>query len=289
MFLRRVRLLPASRLAARCRSWHDVASAGRLGDATPGGHVPRLLRAHAQLLIKRPLVVTSVTAVSASAIGDILAQLFWASGLDARLARAMELHGAGYRYSGATAAMASQYAPRALEGIDPETGATRTVRFAALAGGLVGVVGELWFRRLLVVCPGWTYDAALRTVFDLSLFAPAVLGLVVGGNTLLATGDAAYVGHKLHHECVHSLGSLWSWWLGGVATSYLLIPAPWQPPFGMGLAVVWSAYVSLRLHRPTTDNLASERKARVARMESYLRGRRQWGSEDRTSTTQKDG
>lgn len=85
-----------------------------------------------------------------------------------------------------------------------------------------------------------------------ALFAPATLACVVGGVTLHASGgNTHYAMHKLHHDCIGALGTMWTWWLGGVTCNYLLVPTPWQPVFVVGLATAWTAHVSARLHSPT--------------------------------------
>ena len=214
-------------------------------------------------------MATTAGAVGAAAVGDGLAQLVWASGLESWMAALPP--SLGGRYSGAIPAMADAFSAEPLD-VAPETGVVRTLRFAAIVGGLAGVAGELWFRRLLLTFPGWTYDVALRTVFDQALFAPAVLALVVGGTTMLTTGDADYARQKLHHDCACALGKMWTWWLGGAMTSYLLVPTPWQPPFAFALAVGWSGFVSSRVHRPTARGSRAEEQ--TARMDAFLRDSR---------------
>ena len=151
-------------------------------------------------------------------------------------------------------------------------GLLRTTRFALLAGGCVGVVGESWFRFLLSVAPGWTYQVAIRAVFDQVTFAPAVLCAVVAGTTALATADPDYVRHKVHHDGWLACGKMWALWLSGSAASYMLVPMPWQPPFAVGVSLLWSAYVSARTHRPTLGTV--RRSEDLARKRDYLRDQR---------------
>ena len=148
----------------------------------------------------------------------------------------------------------------------------RTLRFAGLVGLLGGGAGELSFRRVLLpTFPGWTYDVALRTIFDQMLFAPAVLAWVVAGTALLTTnGDTAYARHKLDVDFVHSLGDMWKLWCGGAAFNYLVVPTPWQPPATSLLMVVWAFYVSRRVHLPTMRHGFSEQHS-PERIGAYIR------------------
>lgn len=239
------------------RGWHDVASPGRLGDPAPAADLPAALRFYLRMLHESPLAVTTATAVSAAAIGDSLAQLVAWSDVEARYAAWATGDGTFQQHSpyrGRMQTLAELSAePTLQEGASVELGPIRTLRFALLAGALGGGGGELWFRRaLLPTFPGWTYEVALRTAFDLAFFAPAVLGVVVGATALATTrGDGAYAVHKLRLDWAHSLGKMWTLWCGGAAASYLLVPTPWQPPFAAGLGVVWACYVSRRVHLPT--------------------------------------
>ena len=63
-------------------------------------------------------------------------------------------------------AIAALSVPSTLQGVNPEMGLMRTMRFAILSGVAVGCAGEMWFRRLLRKMPGFTYEAVLRGVFD---------------------------------------------------------------------------------------------------------------------------
>ena len=101
-------------------------------------------------------------ATAAAAVGDALAQGIAAAGLDAP--RGHEYEG---QYSSGMEAMAAQITnPDRVEGGAPEMGVWRTARYAAVVGVLAGAAGEVWFRRLLVSFPGFTYDVALRTLVD---------------------------------------------------------------------------------------------------------------------------
>ena len=106
-----------------------------------------------------------------------------------------------------------------------------------------------------------------------ALFAPAVLAIVVGGTIAHVTnGDWDYVRLKLQHDCYHMMTAMWSFWAGGAMVSYLLVPTPWQPPFTFGLQVVWSAFISFKIHRPTLGRATqSEEEARLV---GFLRDRR---------------
>jgi hypothetical protein len=298
--LRTARRMPCQmRGCSPGRAWHDVASIGRLGDAACTESVPKPLRTYLRLLYQQPRTTVAVVSVLTAGMGDALAQLSWTLGLRIRGAAIGDESAYG-RGGAALAAVAAQAVPATREGASPEMGVQRTVRFALLAGGFVGVVGESWFRFLLSVAPGYTYEVAVRAVFDQVrtwrpfsvsrfrwdrtphiasvsvaawqvLFAPVALGLVVAGTTALATGDPDYVRHKLR-DGWHACGKMWGWWLAGSATSYMLVPPPWQPPFAAGLSLLWLAYISARTHRPTVG--ATRKSEDLERVRDFLRDRR---------------
>lgn len=137
-----------------------------------------------------------------------------------------------------------------------ELGPVRTLRFSLLTGLLVGCVGDLWFRHVLLPnMPGWTYEVALRAAFDQTFFAPAVLAIVVGGTAMSTeSAEAGYVRHKVSEDVSYLAGKLWTLWSSGVIISYLLVPTPWQPPFAASLAICWASYVSWRVHVPTRQS-----------------------------------
>ena len=240
----------ARRLLPPARRWHDVASPGRLGDPEPEAWVPPILRSYLRVLHDRPLTITSATCVATAALGDALAQLTSWSGFDTTLD---DFFFNGRRPFGgelyATALRSSEATMQA--GVSAELGPMRTVRFAALAGGLAGYAGERWFRSLLGPFPGWTYEVALRTIVDQAFFAPAVLGAVVGGVALLSTRDLDYTRHKLHRDWAHVCGKMWAVWSTMATVNYLLVPTPYQPPCTAALSMLWAAYVSYRAHLPT--------------------------------------
>ena len=285
--MKRMRLGRCARLIAPRRSgarrWHDVASPGRLGDASPPAHLPAVLRTYLRALHRRPLAAATVAAASAAATGDILAQSAYVLGADGsvRPTDAPAQHRDRY------AAMANMAAtPSLIEGATPETGVLRTVRFAAVVGALVGAGGELWFRRLLRYFPGWTYDVALRTMVDQTLFAPAVLACSVGCITFASSGDFAYAWGRIAHDAVHPLGQMWSLWTCGLAANYALVPGPWQPTFALGLAVLWTSLVSARVHRPIAVAGAD---VQPQRMDAFMRRSRHWeGAESQAALGTQD-
>jgi hypothetical protein len=234
------------------RGWHVVASPGRLGDPD-ASTVPALLRAYLRALHVRPVAASAATATAAAAAGDLLAQLHTWSDVDARVNAYLSAESCRAPFSGSMAAQADRSAqPTLRPDASVELGPARTLRFAALTGVFAGGAGEPWFRALLGAFPGWTYEVVLRTVFDLALFAPAVLAAVVGGTALLGPhGDVAHARHKLSLDWAHSLGKMWAVWGGGAAVSYMLVPTPWQPPFAALLSVGWTYHVSRRVHLPT--------------------------------------
>lgn len=254
------------------RRWHDVVNSGRLGSLEAEGGAPTLVRHYLALLHHQPLASAAVGATAAAALGDTLAQLTWCSGLDARFGRLLDYC---QRRVGSYAVWAAALAtPELEEGASPELGLGRALRYATVVGAVVGVGGELWFRRLLAAVPGVTYEVALRASFDLAAFAPVALALVCGGTLYLSTGDADHTWQRLRREWYQPLGKLWVLWGGGVTVSYLLIPVPWQPVFAFGIATVWSAYLSSRLHLPIARP-PSEKDQQYA-MSSYLRRERTW-------------
>jgi hypothetical protein len=245
------------------RHWHDVATPGRLGDATASAQLPQALRVYLRFLHNRPLAGAAAGSALAAAAGDVLSQVVQVTGLD-MIGDAYVRHDNPYS---AMADLASR--PRLAADASPEYGVARTVRFAAVVGGLVGCAGELWYRRLLVSFPGWTYEVVLRTIVDQALFAPAVLGLTIGAVTAASTADLEYARFRIRHDTIDPLGRMWTLWGCGLSFSYLSLPSPWQPPFAMALGVVWCAIVSTRLHRPiVAEGDDVERKA------SHLRGQR---------------
>ena len=90
-------------------------------------------------------------------------------------------------------------------------------------------------------------------------------------STALATGDPDYVRHKLR-DGWHACGKMWGWWLAGSATSYMLVPPPWQPPFTAGMSLLWLTYVSARIHRPTVG--ATRKSEDLERVRNFLRDQR---------------
>ena len=102
------------------------------------------------------------------------------------------------------------------------------------------------------------------------VFAPVVLGLVVGGVTLARTFDVPYTQYRLADIGIHPLGKMWTLWGVGVAVNYLCVPPPFQPLVSFGLAAVWCGYISDVIHAPcriviTDGNIAK-----------FIRGERQW-------------
>ena len=89
---------------------------------------------------------------------------------------------------------------------------------------------------------------------------------MVGAVTLCDSGDMEYTQFRMREDWIHPVGKMWSLWLSGSALSYLLVPQPWQLPLAWGMAVVWNALVSYRIHKPKTE-------VQVRRMyvEPYLR------------------
>lgn len=229
--------------ARGCRRWHDVACAGRLGDARASGsfYAPWL-----RLLHRRPLAAAAAGAAASAALGDGLAQAWSAAGFDAQRSAESDGH-----YGSGAAAMAAIHAtPKLVEGASPEMGPWRTARYAATVGLLAGVAGELWFRALLARFPGDTYNVAMRALVDQAVFAPSVLGATVGSATLMSSGDPAYARHRLRTDWAHNLGRMWALWSGGAVLGYLLLPPPLQPLLALATSTVWNGYLSLRLHRP---------------------------------------
>lgn len=239
--------------------------------AAPEQQLPKLLQTYLRLLHNHPLAVSTTTSFAAAAVGDLSAQLAWGIGL-LRPATFSKIDEAAVDRGGGTiAAVALQYVPETLA--TPEMGMWRTLRFAACTGAMVGFVGERWFRGLLAAMPGKTYEVALRTTVDLLVFAPSTLATIAGTTTMLSAGsDREYFMHKMRHDCVHALGPLWSFWLGGTVASYLLVPSPWQPPFALVLSTVWCTYISSRLHRPLAGTQRKEDAN--ARVGEFLRGSR---------------
>ena len=128
------------------------------------------LRLYLQHLHERPRTIVAVSAIAAVGVGDTVSQLAWLVGV-----QAFALGGRDFQIGdeskfgsllGRTGGVAALYTPETLQGVEPELGAWRTLRHMVLAGGLVGIAGEVWFRSLLMHMPGWTYEVALRTAFD---------------------------------------------------------------------------------------------------------------------------
>ena len=266
------------RLAQRGRrGWHDVCNCGRLGDANATTRWP-WLSASQRLLHQRPLACSMLAATASAAVGDLLAQAVDASGLDAPRGAEWDGH-----YGSDWSAMASLHTePKLVDGAQAERGLARTARYAAVAAALVGVAGEVWFRRLMFRVPGVKYQVAVRTILDQILYAPAVLAGTVGAVTLLSSADPAYSLHRIKVDGVHVLGKMWALWIGAASASYLLVAPPFQPLVALGTSVCWNGYVSLRVHRPVAG-AASD----FEHVPSYLRQERRWDSEQRSSAPDK--
>ena len=67
------------------------------------------------------------------------------------------------------------------------------------------------------------------------------------------------------------LGKMWTFWGGASAASYLLAPPQWQPSAAAAAAVLWSAYVSYRLHHPAPEEAEM---ANASAIDDYLREHR---------------
>ena len=227
----------------RQRNWHDVASPGRLGDLNASG-VPPLLRSYLSALHSRPLTGAVVSSTLAAVSGDVLAQLAHVTQMD-RIGEDWVEHRDSFS---AMARMLSK--PQVEDNASPELGALRTARFAAVVGLLAGGAGQVWFRYLLNLFPGWTYNSAIRTIVDQSIFAPTVLAATAGSVTISSTGNAAFVRHRFQHDAIEPLGRMWAWWGCGVAVNYILVPNHWQAPFAIAIGSVWCAMLSARLHLP---------------------------------------
>lgn len=162
MLLRSVaRRSPRSTLA---RCWHDVASPGRLGSASAAG-APRPVRFYLRLLHEQPFATVAAASTFSAAAGDLAAQLAWMLGVRVRGVGIGDE--ARFGHGGVSlSAIAALSVPSTLQGVNPEMGLMRTMRFAILSGVAVGCAGEMWFRRLLRKMPGFTYEAMLRGVFD---------------------------------------------------------------------------------------------------------------------------
>jgi hypothetical protein len=268
---RRVAVAAAAAVRGSTRAWHDVATVGRLGDPALPNDAPALLRAHHRLLHERPLLSAAAGATAAAAAGDALAQLAHVCGLEEWIDRlgASPTQDRRYRDASAVAAEIASRADAQVGAAPTELGPARAARFACAVGLLVGCGGELWYRRLRGPFPGWTYDVALRTIVDLGVFAPAALCGTIALTAFGATGDAAHALERVRDDAGQPLGLMWGWWGGGLSASYLLLPTLWQPPFALGLAVGWCAYVSSRLHRPRVRGVGTQR------VPSYLREQRQ--------------
>ena len=225
--------------------------------------MPAVLRAYLRLLHESPFAGAILGSAVSAAAGDVLAQTMTAAGMDAD--QEDDAHGSPFA---AMAAVVNR--PRPTEGAATEMGAVRTVRFATIVGTLVGGIGTLWFRRLMVPFPGWKSDVAVRTLLDQTLFAPAVLALTIGGVTCASTGEVGYALHRVRHDTIHPMTTMWTIWGGGVAVSYLLVPAPLQAVYAAGVSTLWCACVSLRVHRSTPWR----GKRDLEQMTSFLRSTR---------------
>ena len=87
------------------------------------------------------------------------------------------------------------------------------------------------------------------------------------------------------------LGKMWTFWGGASAASYLLAPPQWQPSAAAAAAVLWSAYVSYRLHHPAPEEAEM---ANASAIDDYLREHRSdrydvraGGGDDKTPATHK--
>jgi len=216
-FLGRIRTVPR----VCCRGWHDVFTTGRLGASNPpsSSSLPRFLQRYQRLLHHQPKLCTFCSATCTAVVGDLIAQ-----------------------------ALAAVGACEQIESV--ESPLARACTYGAVSGILVGGIGELWYRSLLKSFPGATYEAALRAILDLSLFAPVTLGLFVCAVAICERSDLEYVRYRLDKDWGHSIGKMWVLWGVGTTLSYLHVQPPWQPPLAMVLACVWHAFVSLRIHQP---------------------------------------
>jgi len=197
------------------RRFHDVCTAGRNGMPDPPTTLPQPLQLYLRAMHASPLVTGTISVGCAATAGDGMARVAaWAMG-DTQVAQ----------------------------------GISRTAYFAGWSALAVGVGGRLWYRALLRRFPGETYEVALRTCLDLSFFSPVVFGLTVAGGTWVETGSEEKVRIKLRDDWLQYLGKLWVIWGGGSAVSYMAVPTPWQPPFALGLSLMWFSYLSYRVHR----------------------------------------
>ena len=211
-----------ARRAPTRRLFHDVCTAGRLGmpadavDAT----LPRPLQSYLRALHDRPTAAATVTAGCTAAVGDGVARI----------------------------------AAWALDDAEVARGISRTVCFAGWSALAVGVGGSIWYRALRRKFPGDTYEVALRTILDLSVFSPVLFGATLGVVTWLETGSVERVGIKLRDDWLQYIGKLWVIWGGGSVLSYLNMPMPWQPPFALGISITWFSYLSFRVHRSVVSD-----------------------------------
>lgn len=239
-----------ARVSRGLRGWHDVCTPGRLGQAEPDPALSWPLCVWLRALHQRPLLCATGSATAAAAAGDLLAQAF----AHAKIC-----------------ILADDRAPVPL----PDLG--RTAMYSAVGALLVGMAGQVWYRSLLLKFPGVQYEVAVRTVLDLSLYGPVVLGLVVSSMTLWSTADREYTAFRLSTDWFHSLGKLWAFWLSGSALSYLFVPMHKQPLFALGIGVVWNSYISHRIHLPRTPRETSE--DRQLHVGEYIREHRRTGVE----------
>ena len=286
-----LRRLPSTlgRATGARRAWHDTVTDGRLGlPEADAAKLPSRLAAHAmRLLRERPAACSVGTAAVTGAAGDALAQL----------REYMEMENAkllahyGYRlvfritYDGPAfqleridpEAEAEMAAGGEFELRDPHVGhagPSRTLAYAGVAASLVGVGGELWHRFLRRTWPGNRYQAAIRAILDGLVYAPTAVLLFSAGVQWLRTSDPRYTLHRLQYDGLHPLYPCLKLWWGGLAASYLMLPAHRQPAAAVGLAVVWHALFSHTLHAPSP--MDPEREAHVA---SHLRALQLGGGE----------
>jgi len=150
----------------------------------------------------------------------------------------------------------------------------RLVRCGCVAsfGGLaVGCGGEVWWRALSRYFPGGTYEAGLRFTLDQAVFAPVVLGLAAAAWPLVEGRGVSAARAHVDSDWYHMLGKMWTFWGGASAASYLLAPPQWQPSAAAAAAVLWSAYVSYRLHHPAPEEAEM---ANASAIDDYLREHR---------------
>jgi len=194
------------------------------------------------MLRHRPILAAVMTGSAAAAVGDVLAQTIEC----------------GLGWEGAT-------------GTDWPSRLLRTGGIAAFGGLVVGLGGEVWFQALAKKFPGSTYESVVRLTLDQALFAPVALLLAVGFLPLVEGRGLGSARAHLDVDWMHMLGKLWTFWtLSGIG-SYLLTPPKYQPAVALGSAIVWTAFVSHRLHTLTPVEMGQEHALPV---EDYLRDHR---------------